>query len=166
MHLHKRISIIALSGIAFGACTKLDEKLGSTLVREEAEKVIKVNSLLINAYNDMQLPFQDQSNFWALQEMTSDEAVAPTRGGDWDDNGAWRSSSSTPGPLIMERSRTHLRTCCCCNFRLRTFLTSIPPSNRQRKPGSSGRSACLQRSMDGDRCPIANPTRTSCWRLK
>ncbi|WP_126245878.1 RagB/SusD family nutrient uptake outer membrane protein [Chitinophaga rhizosphaerae] len=91
MHLHKKLSILALSGLAFGACTKLDEKLGSTLVRSEAEKVIKVNSLLINAYNDMQLPFQDQSNFWALQEMPSDEAVAPTRGGDWDDNGAWRS---------------------------------------------------------------------------
>jgi hypothetical protein len=34
--------------------------------------------------------FQDQGNLYALTEMTTDEYIAPTRGGDWDDNGAWR----------------------------------------------------------------------------
>ena len=91
MRLVKAFIILSLS-ISCGimSCTKLDEKLGSTLTREQADSVIKVPALLITAYNGLQEPFQDQSNFWALQEMTSDEAVAPTRGGDWDDNGVWR----------------------------------------------------------------------------
>ena len=39
----------------------------------------------------MRLPYQDQSRFWAAQEHTGDAAMGPTRGGDWDDNGIWRS---------------------------------------------------------------------------
>jgi hypothetical protein len=31
-----------------------------------------------------------QDLLFSLQETTSDEALVPTRGGDWDDNGAWR----------------------------------------------------------------------------
>jgi hypothetical protein len=92
MRFNKAFIILFLfigSGII--SCTRLDEKLGSTLTRDQADSVIKVPALLISAYNGLQLPFQDQSNFWALQEMTADEAVAPTRGGDWDDNGVWRS---------------------------------------------------------------------------
>lgn len=84
------IIILLVSGV-FAACTKLDEKLGSTITREDADSVIEANVLLLSAYDGLQLPFQDQSQYWALCEMTTDEAVAPTRGGDWDDNGVWRS---------------------------------------------------------------------------
>lgn len=83
------IFILLIGG--FASCTKLDEKLGSTITKETADSVIKVNALLQSAYDGLQLPFQDQSQYWALCEMTTDEAVAPTRGGDWDDNGVWRS---------------------------------------------------------------------------
>lgn len=83
------VSIVAL-GFAFNACTDLDESLGSTITKEQADSVIKVPALLKTAYDALQLPYQDQSNYWALCEMTTDEAVAPTRGGDWDDNGVWR----------------------------------------------------------------------------
>ena len=38
----------------------------------------------------MRGPYQDQSEWWAAEEHTSDEAIGPTRGGDWDDNGVWR----------------------------------------------------------------------------
>lgn len=91
MHLYKKIACLLLAGSGFAACSKLDEKLGSTITKSQADSVIKVSSLLKSAYDALQLPYQDQGNVWALQEMTSDEAVAPTRGGDWDDNGAWRS---------------------------------------------------------------------------
>ncbi len=91
MHLYKKIACLLLVGYGFASCTKLDEKLGSTITKGQADSVIQVASLLKSAYDALQLPYQDQSNFWALQEMPSDEAVAPTRGGDWDDNGAWRS---------------------------------------------------------------------------
>ncbi|RPD38562.1 RagB/SusD family nutrient uptake outer membrane protein [Chitinophaga barathri] len=91
MNFYKKISMLALTGFTLVSCTKLDEKLGSTLERSQADSVIQVASLLKTAYDGLQLPYQDQSNLWALQEMPSDEAVAPTRGGDWDDNGQWRS---------------------------------------------------------------------------
>ncbi len=29
-------------------------------------------------------------DFWNVQQNTSDETIAPTRGPDWDDNGQWR----------------------------------------------------------------------------
>ena len=38
----------------------------------------------------MNTPLQDQSRVWAAQEHTTDEALGPTRGPDWDDNGVWR----------------------------------------------------------------------------
>lgn len=92
MLFNKRFIILSLViGSGLASCTKLNEKLGSTLTRSQADSVIQATALLNAAYNSMQLPYQDQSNYWALQEMTSDEAVAPTRGGDWDDNGVWRS---------------------------------------------------------------------------
>jgi hypothetical protein len=47
--------------------------------------------LLQTAYNDVGQPYSDPGNIFALQEVTSDECLVPTRGGDWDDNGKWRS---------------------------------------------------------------------------
>jgi len=38
----------------------------------------------------MHVTYQDQANQFALWEMTTDALVGPTRGPDWDDNGAWR----------------------------------------------------------------------------
>lgn len=46
--------------------------------------------LLSAAYNDIPAPFVNQDRVFSLQECTTDEALVPTRGGDWDDNGAWR----------------------------------------------------------------------------
>lgn len=149
MHLHKKLSIVTLAGIAaLGACTKLDEKLGSTLVRSEAEKVIKVNSLLINAYNDMQLPFQDQSNFWALQEMPSDEAVAPTRGGDWDDNGVWRAlklHSWTPEHSMIQNTFTNLLL---LQFSA-TNVLNFNPNKQQAAEARFIRAFCMFATLDG-----------------
>jgi hypothetical protein len=111
MTLHKKIACLLLVGIGFAACTKLDEKLASTLTKDEADSVIKVPSLLKSAYDALQLPYQDQSNFWSLQTMPSDEAVAPTRGGDWDDNGAWRAMKThdwTPEHIQVSNSFRNL----------------------------------------------------------
>jgi hypothetical protein len=92
MRFYKTFVIFSLViGGGLSSCTKLNEKLGSTLTRDQADSVIQATALLEAAYNGLQLPYQDQSNYWALEEMTADEAVAPTRGGDWDDNGVWRS---------------------------------------------------------------------------
>ncbi|WP_276480721.1 RagB/SusD family nutrient uptake outer membrane protein [Paraflavitalea pollutisoli] len=73
------------------ACTRLEEKLngevpGSAVGGGSANTA----ALLKGVYDAMRTPYQDQSRFWAAQEHTSDEAIGPTRGGDWDDNGVWR----------------------------------------------------------------------------
>lgn len=84
----KRSKILVLAVVLFfAACTKLDPSFRGELT--EATN-IPVADLLKSAYNAFNSPMMDQSRFWAAQEHTTDEAIGPTRGGDWDDNGVWR----------------------------------------------------------------------------
>src|SRR5688572_31140516 len=71
------------------SCTKLDENFRSQL-QEGNTSSITAAQLLQNAYSSLQGPVVHQGNLWSSQEITSDEAIAPTRGPDWDDNGQWR----------------------------------------------------------------------------
>lgn len=85
------------SFIAFGSCTDLevDEK-DSVVIESEsgAFEGIDPAAGLATAYadlrNDPPGQFNNQSNVFALQEVTSDEYLVPTRGTDWGDNGVWR----------------------------------------------------------------------------
>jgi starch-binding outer membrane protein, SusD/RagB family len=75
------------------SCTKLDQNLNSTLTNEQASNALGSNGtqlLLQTAYNDVGGPYSDPGNILALEEVTADECVVPTRAGDWDDNGKWR----------------------------------------------------------------------------
>ncbi|MCG8309411.1 MAG: RagB/SusD family nutrient uptake outer membrane protein [Cytophagales bacterium] len=81
------IVLLMLSGVV--SCS-LDEELNDTLNTEQGKAVTTVDALLKAAYESMRLPYQDQSRYWAATEHTTDEAMGPTRGGDWDDNGVWR----------------------------------------------------------------------------
>lgn len=74
---------------AFFSCTKLDEKFRSELQQGNTSN-ITADQLLISAYNSINGPFHANGGLWSAQEITSDEAIAPTRGPDWDDNGQWR----------------------------------------------------------------------------
>ncbi len=81
-------AIIAISG-----CTKLDEKLNSSLTSTQAASSLGAEGtglLLKAAYADLATPFTNQDQVFSLEENTSDESLVPTRGGDWDDNGVWR----------------------------------------------------------------------------
>lgn len=71
------------------SCTKLDERFRSELT-ENAGADIKASQLLATAYSSIAGPFQGNSDLWALQSLSTDESIPPTRAGDWDDNGAWR----------------------------------------------------------------------------
>ena len=77
------------------SCTDLKESLNEDLTRADAEEYLNANAdanaLIKACYDGMFEPYSDQARLWALQEHTSDETVGPTRGGDWDDNGIWRS---------------------------------------------------------------------------
>jgi len=81
---------VILGVTSLSACTKLDQKLNNTLTNQEAVNTFNAALFLQGAYNDVGNPWSDLGNIFALEEVTSDEAVVPTRGGDWDDNGKWR----------------------------------------------------------------------------
>jgi hypothetical protein len=139
------------------ASCSLDEELGSTLTREQADSLIKVPALLISAYNGLQLPFQDQSNFWALQEMTADEAVAPTRGGDWDDNGVWRAlklHNWTPDHTYISNTFSNILQ---LQF-LASNVLSFKPSAQQAAEARFLRAFAMYAILDGwGQVPFRNP---------
>jgi hypothetical protein len=90
----RNLLIAGLVTLGASGCTDLAEELNGDISRDVVEELLTenadVSALLGAVYNDMRLPYQDQSRFWAAQEHTSDEVIGPTRGPDWDDNGKWR----------------------------------------------------------------------------
>ncbi len=94
MKIYKIIKGLLVVGvISIVSCTKLDEKLNSTLSNTETANALGPNGvslLLQKAYNDLKIPFTAQDGVFSLQENSTDESLVPTRGGDWDDNGVWR----------------------------------------------------------------------------
>ncbi|WP_432714925.1 RagB/SusD family nutrient uptake outer membrane protein [Pedobacter sp.] len=82
------IAFLALF-LTVGSCTKLDEDLHGQ-VGDQGISSGDVAALLNASYTAMRNPFQGPWGWWSLQEFPSDEAIVPTRAGDWDDNGAWR----------------------------------------------------------------------------
>ena len=90
------IKKIFLTGIVITlftvSCTKLDENLNGQLNENQVSSGGTANTaaLLNGVYDNIRGTFQDQAGVYALWEMTTDELIGPTRGGDWDDNGAWR----------------------------------------------------------------------------
>ena len=86
---NKYIIAIAAITLSFASCTKLDENLNGQ-IGNTGVSAGNVSSLLNASYTSMRNPFQGPYGWWALQEFPSDEAIAPTRAGDWDDNGQWR----------------------------------------------------------------------------
>lgn len=87
-HIFKTALVITCS-LGFTACS-LKEDLGSNLNQQQADSLIKASQLLGSAYDNLQFAYQDFSQTWGMSEISTDEALGPTRGGDWDDNGVWR----------------------------------------------------------------------------
>ncbi len=81
------LSFLLISALG---CTKLEQKLEDSFVSSPTTGNSDVNALLNGAYNSMNGLMHSQDLMFSLQETTSDEALIPTRGGDWDDNGVWR----------------------------------------------------------------------------
>lgn len=87
---NKCIIGLAVLTLSFSGCTKLKEDLNGQ-VGNTGVSGNNVSSVLGAAYAAMIGPYQTSFNWCALQEVTTDAAIVPTRAGDWDDNGAWRS---------------------------------------------------------------------------
>ncbi|WP_286859180.1 MULTISPECIES: RagB/SusD family nutrient uptake outer membrane protein [Sphingobacterium] len=69
------------------SCTKLKEEFNGEL--GEGNTNVEAGGLLVTAYTSLNTPYQ-QDQRWVMQEISTDAAIAPTRGGDWDDNGMHR----------------------------------------------------------------------------
>ncbi|RTY85808.1 RagB/SusD family nutrient uptake outer membrane protein [Flavobacterium sp. RSP15] len=92
----KRINIIKsiffVSTIALGvSCTNLEEEVldGYVVPEKAGGGTIDPVQFLSTAYEGLR-NFQGQGTMFALNEMSTDALVGPTRGGDWDDAGVWR----------------------------------------------------------------------------
>lgn len=71
-------------------CTNLDEQILDGVSNETSGgESINTAATLVSAYNGLR-DFNGQGGVFALNEMSTDALVGPTRGGDWDDNGVWR----------------------------------------------------------------------------
>jgi starch-binding outer membrane protein, SusD/RagB family len=84
-----KLSYIAIFGLVCTmGCTKLEQDLQDSFVAPRGSST--AGALLNGAYNTMTGLFHSQDQLFSLQETTTDEALIPVRGGDWDDNGVWR----------------------------------------------------------------------------
>ncbi|TPN87231.1 RagB/SusD family nutrient uptake outer membrane protein [Aquimarina algicola] len=82
----KLIGIGLVGAILMIGCTDLDEELNDS-VNEAAG--FSASDLLAGAYSSMR-ELQHEQDILASYVHSSDELIAPTRGADWDDAGAWR----------------------------------------------------------------------------
>ena len=91
----KRINIIKTilfaGTVVFGvSCTDLEEEvLDGVVLSGGSSGAVNATSQLISAYEGLR-GFETQGQMFALEEMSTDALVGPTRGGDWDDNATWR----------------------------------------------------------------------------
>lgn len=95
MKFYNKLNKLALPlctvAVLAAGCTKLDESLNDTLTSDQVAAQPGSTELLVaGAYTDLTGLMHGQSQLFALQENAADEALVPTRGGDWDDNGVWR----------------------------------------------------------------------------
>lgn len=82
------LTVLSLLGTA--GCTDLeenvlDEQLGTDLINNPQN----IQALINPPYGSLRRTIE-WYDYWALQEVTTDEVIIPTRGSDWYDNGAWQ----------------------------------------------------------------------------
>jgi hypothetical protein len=85
------ISGLILSSIFLMQCTKLDETFrGDLTAGQVSADSANTAALLQGVYNTQSSLFTSHLAIFPLNEVSTDAAIMPTRGPDWDDNGAWR----------------------------------------------------------------------------
>jgi len=153
----KAASVLAL--LLYGtSCTKLEQKLESNLTSGEAANAFSAQLFLQSAYNDVGGPYTDPGNIFALEEVTADMCVVPTRSGDWDDNGKWRSlkkqTFGAEGVDIIENQFTSLNK---LNFDA-TNVLNFNPNKQQAAEAKFLRALSLYQLLDlFGQFPFRNP---------
>ncbi len=160
-HINSKILSLAMLGSTLISCTKLDQKLNSALTSNEAANALGANGtqlLLQTAYNDVGNPFADPGNIFALEEVTADECVVPTRAGDWDDNGKWRAlKKHTWGPDGVDIILNEFNALNKLNFDA-TNVLAFNPTALQAAEAKFLRAIALYQLLDlYGQFPIRNP---------
>ncbi len=86
-------AVIAIITFIFVGCSDLEEQFEDRLTLKQVEEATAgetpdVSNLLVGAYGTLRDVHGSGADM--IGEHTGDALIAPTRGGDWDDNGAWR----------------------------------------------------------------------------
>src|SRR5437667_1397368 len=84
------ILLIFFSTILTCGCTKLHETEGSYLTSGQVADNSLSAVLLQGVYSSLEWTFTSFLEIFPLSELTTDEAIAPIRANNWDDNGQWR----------------------------------------------------------------------------
>jgi hypothetical protein len=89
------VLLLATAILFFSSCKKLDENLNSELTRTQADSLAKKTanfaSLLQTVYYDMNTPYTNYSFNFEMEELTTDEAIVPSRPSGWENGGTLRS---------------------------------------------------------------------------
>jgi hypothetical protein len=78
--------------LVFGisSCTNLEIKETDSIISEGFQGLADPSSTVDEIINRMRGHYENQANKYALDEVTTDAFLIPTRGTDWGDNGRWR----------------------------------------------------------------------------
>ncbi|MCL6267594.1 RagB/SusD family nutrient uptake outer membrane protein [Flagellimonas myxillae] len=79
-----------LSVGAFVSCTDLEIEETDSIISEGFQGLADPASGVEGLYSTVAGQYADQAAKFALDEVTTDAALVPTRGTDWGDNGRWR----------------------------------------------------------------------------
>jgi len=82
------LGVLALGALV--SCTDLEVEQAQSIDAAAFEGITDPSSFINGLYGAVNGYVGDQTNYFALSEVTSDEFLIPTRGGDWGDNGLWR----------------------------------------------------------------------------
>jgi hypothetical protein len=107
------------------SCTKLNESFRSELEQNNTSSITAAQ-LLQNAYTSLYGPFEGNGDLWALQTLSSDEGIPPTRAGDWDDNGNWRAVSSKTWSPDLDQVRGQFESLLSTQFAASNVLEFNP----------------------------------------
>lgn len=93
---YSNIKFLFLGTLALGinACTNLEIEETDSLIENQTGEftgVADVPATLDGIYDTYRGQIATQENLYALNEVSTDELLVPTRGTDWGDNGLWRS---------------------------------------------------------------------------
>jgi len=89
MKILKTVFVLFISVAFISSCSKLDETVGGSLTTGQITNSVTAQ-LLLGVYGSLEYTFTGYEEIFGLSDVTTDEAIVPTRGNNWDDNGQWR----------------------------------------------------------------------------